>query len=253
MLGYRYDGEKYVVIPEEAEVVKSIFNDYLSGKGIPAIIKRLESQNILTQQGHSWHNAAISRILRNYTYTGNLLLQTKYRENHLSKRTLLNHGELPMYHAANTHEAIISPETFEAVQTEIARRAEKYARNKGGRSYPFTGLITCAYCGKHYRRKITPTGPVWICSTYNSKGKAACPSKAIPEPMLTTLAAETAPMDKITAVTAKENNILVFTLSDGSEIIKEWQDRSRADSWTPEMRKAAGSKTRERNLSNAHS
>lgn len=102
MMGYRYDGKKYVVVPEEAEIVKSIYADYLNGKGINAIMKRLNEEGVLTQQGYTWHQSAVTRILKNYTYTGNLLLQTKYRENHLTKRTLVNHGQLPQYLAENT-------------------------------------------------------------------------------------------------------------------------------------------------------
>ena len=49
MMGYRYDGEKYVIVPEEAEVVRSIFHDYLDGKGVAAIMKRLNEEGFLTQ------------------------------------------------------------------------------------------------------------------------------------------------------------------------------------------------------------
>lgn len=118
---------------------------------------------------------------------------------------------------------------------------------------PFTGLITCGLCGKHYRRKTTATGPVWICSTYNSYGKAHCPSKAIPEEKLMQAAAQVGRMDKITAITAHNDNLLEFTLKDGTNAVKRWQDRSRAESWTAEMRRAAGEKTRERNQRHAES
>ena len=62
-------------------------------------------------------------ILRNYTYTGNLLLQQTYSENHLTKCRQRNNGEFPMYHIQNAHEAIIPLEQFNAVQEEIKRRA----------------------------------------------------------------------------------------------------------------------------------
>ena len=252
MLGYRYDNGRYVVVPEEAKIVRSIFTDYLNGKGVTAIMKRLNEEGIFTQQGFTWHESAISRILRNYSYTGNLLLQTKYRENHLTKRTLVNYGQLPRYHAEGTHEAIIDMDTYNAVQSEIARRAEKYAGRKATSTYPFSGLITCGCCGKHYRRKVTATGPVWICSTYNTLGKSACSSKAIPEATLTALAAEVNPTGKIAAMTAHNDNTLVFTFVDRTRVVKRWKDRSRAESWTAEMRAAAGRKTRERNLQYAN-
>ena len=86
--------------------------------------------------------------------------------------------------------------------------------------YPFTGLIVCAKCGKHYRRKVTATGPVWICSTYNSKGKAACPSKQIPEPILMDLTADMA-LGDITEICAEDGNRLVFSFADGHKSVKQ--------------------------------
>ena len=248
MLGYRYKDGQYIVVPEEAEIVRSIYADFLDGKGVTAIMKRLNSEGILTQQGFTWHKSAITRVLKNYTYTRNLLLQTKFRENHLTKRTLVNHGQLPQYHATDTHEPIIDIDTYNAVQLEMYRRAQKYGKQQTSGKYPFSGMITCANCGKHYRRKVTTTGPVWICSTYNTLGKSACPSKAIPESTLMETAATVSATGEITAVTAHNNNTLEFTLSDGTVTVKQWQDRSRAASWTPEMRAAVGEKTRERNM-----
>ncbi len=253
MMGYRYDGEKYVVVPEEAEIIRSIYADYLEGKGIIAIMKRLNEDGVLTQQGYTWHQSAVTRILRNYTYTGNLLLQTKYRENHLTKRTLVNHGELPMYHAENTHEPIIDIGTYNLVQLEMTRRSEKFAKQSTRKTYPFTGLITCGICGKHYRRKMKETGPVWICNTYNTHGKKACPSKAIPEATLTAITEELGGIDKITDIQAHNDNVLRFTLTDGESTVKQWQDRSRSESWTKEMRTATGEKTKERRMQNGNS
>ena len=246
MLGYRYKDGQYIVVPEEAEIVRSIYADFLDGKGVTAIMKRLNKEGILTQQGFTWHKSAITRVLKNYTYTGNLLLQTKFRENHLTKRTLINHGQLPQYHATDTHEPIIDIGTYNSVQLEMHRRAQKYGKQQTSGKYPFSGMITCAGCGKRYRRKVTATGPVWICSTYNTLGKSACPSKAIPESTLMEIAAMVSATGEITAVTAHNDNTLEFTLADGTVTVKRWQDRSRATSWTPEMRAAAREKTRER-------
>ena len=248
MLGYRYKDGQYIVVPEEAEIVRSIYADFLDGKGVTAIMKRLNKEGILTQQGFTWHKSAVTRVLKNYTYTGNLLLQTKFRENHLTKRTLVNHGQLPQYHATDTHEPIIDIGTYNSVQLEMYRRAQKYGKQQTSEKYPLSGMITCANCGKHYRRKVTATGPVWICSTYNTHGKAACPSKAIPESTLMEIASTVSATGEITAVTAHNDNALEFTLADGTTTVKQWQDRSRAASWTPEMRAAAGERTRERKV-----
>ena len=239
MLGYRYDGEQLVIVPEEAAIVRSIFADYLDGKGFLAIMKRLNESGILTQQGFTWHQSAVQRVLRNYAYTGNLLLQTKLRENHLTKRTVVNRGELPQYHIQNSHEPIIDMDTYKAVQIEMAHRADQFGKPQTTVTYPFTGIITCAECGKHYRRKMKKTGPVWICSTYNTLGKAACQSKAIPESVLIDIVDEVGGIGNLTAIQAANNNALVLTLTSGQQIVKQWLDRSRRESWTPEMREAA--------------
>lgn len=252
LLGYRYDHGKYVVVSDEAETVRTIFAYYLTGMGVTAIMKKLIESNVPTRLGSTWSKTGISKILRNYIYTGNLLLQKTYRENHLTKKTLINHGELPQYHATDTHEAIIDMDTFVIVQDEIQRRAEKYNRSEQpAQSYPFTGMLICDNCGKHYRRKITATRPVWICSTFNTMGKAYCASKQIPEETLYKITAEVLNSDsfgtkglqsEVTAIRVKNDNILVFSLKDGTESVKRWQDRFRAESWTYEMKAAARKK-----------
>lgn len=111
--------------------------------------------------------------------------------------------------------------------------------------YAFSGLIVCGKCGKHYRRKVTATGPVWICSTYNSKGKAACPSKQIPEAALETATADIS-LEALTEIQAEDGNALILRYRDGRSETRHWKDRSRSESWTAEKRAAAGRKTKER-------
>ena len=257
MLGYRHKDGVLTVVPEEAEVVRRIFSDYLGGMGIEAIAKELNASGIPTRKNGIWCKSGVSRILRNEAYTGGLLLQKTFRENHLTKRTIVNSGELPMYQVEDSHEAIIDKGTFDAVQAEMERRAEKHTHpGTVPQTYPFTGMLTCGICGKHYRRKVTATGPVWICATYNTLGKAYCPSKQIPEVKLYIAAIEamgTVGLDEklfcneITAVRVLADNALVFVFRDGHESVKRWQNRSRSESWTQEMREAASRKAAERN------
>ena len=79
--------------------------------------------------------------------------------------------------------------TFEAVQAEIERRANETTVKKGTTTV-FTGTIRCGVCGKNYRRKTSKTGFVWICATFNTKGKKFCASKQIPEETLKSVCAE---------------------------------------------------------------
>lgn len=242
ILGYRFEDGRFVVVPEEAEVVRRIYREYLDGKGATVIMKGLNDDEIRTRVGKAWRVEGVLKILKNYNYTGNLILQKTYSENHLTKRKMINNGERPQYHAVGTHEAIIDLATWEAAQEEIRRRAEYYAPSKqAAASYPFTGLIRCSVCGRKYRRKTTASGIIWVCTTYNTYGKKGCASKAIPESTLYELTADMAISD-LTAIQAENGNTLVFRFKDGSQTVKRWKDRSRAESWTDEMKEKARQK-----------
>lgn len=249
MLGYRMRDGQYYIIPEEADLVRRIYKEYLDGSGPNRIAAGLTEDGIPTAtNGQIWRPQTIAKILRNYCYTGNLLLQTTYCENHITKRMHKNTGQRPRYHAEDTHEAIIPMELWQAVQAEIKRRSELHKFTPPAQaSFFYTGLIQCAKCGKNYRRKTTATRVVWICSTFNTRGKKYCASKQIPESTLDSLVAEITknPTD-IQKIIADDGNTLHFHLADGSVVTRIWADRSRAESWTAEKRESARQQAYER-------
>ena len=254
ILGYRAKNGVFEIVPEEAETVRQIFKWYLNGLGRQAIANKLNDLGIPTRLEKTWHQSTIRKMLRNEIYAGDLLLQKTFRTDHLTKQMRINHGELPMYHVQDAHEPIIDRVTFDTVQQELARRAESI-QVKPGSATAFTGKIRCGICGKNYRRKTTHTGIVWVCATYNTKGKKYCVSKQIPEETLQTVAAEVlgcegfdqdAFAERIAFITALPNNALEFTFADGHTEKVTWQDRSRSESWTAEMRQDAAEKTRKR-------
>ena len=256
LLGYRIRDGQYCIIPDEAELVRRIYSEYLAGDGYLSIAKRLNEDGIPSRFGGIWNQSVISKILSNYTYTGNLILQKTFRENHITKKTIINNGKLPKYHAEDSHDAIIPLETWQAVQAEKARRAARFHKKPAPKkSYPFSGLLVCDNCGKNYRRKTTRTGIVWVCSTFNTQGKAACASKQIPEETLQTVTAdvlgqsdfdENLLRSMISSIRVCNGNVLVFRFYNGSEVTRKWKDRSRAESWTTEKRESARQKEIER-------
>ena len=246
VLGYRIVDGVYTVVPQEAETVRRIFQMYLDGKGTQGIANALNSEGIVSRLGHGFCHTGITKMLRNYSYTGNLLLQQCFRENHLTKKTVVNEGQLPQYHVIEAHEPIIDMDTFCAVQAEMERRKIKYQHKPPKPSYSFTHMIVCEKCGKSYRRKVVAKGAVWICSTYNTKGKAACPSKQIPEGKLEELTADI-DLSAVSKMIAGDSNTVTIVFKDGSSLVRHWADRSRSEAWTPEMKKIAGDKVRERN------
>ncbi|MBR1810025.1 MAG: recombinase family protein [Clostridia bacterium] len=254
--GYRYDNGKFVVQPNEASVIKGIFEDYLAGDGSMLIAKRLNAREIPTRTKKKWCHRSIMVILRNYAYTGNLLLQTTYRENHITKKKMYNTGELPMYRVEGTHEAIVDMDTFLMVQMEIARRNENTNRSDPKKSYTFTSKLICEGCGKKFRRKVTKSGPVWVCSTFNQQGKAMCPlSRQVPEEIMMNAATQALGIDnfnneefasRIDTVIVGTNNELHFNFFSGSTYTTSWQPRSRSNSWTEEMKEQARRNAQER-------
>lgn len=251
MLGYRLVDGVFTLVPEEAEIVKRIFNLYLSGLGTQKICKILNGEGIPTRLGSEWHPSAIRTILENEKYAGDLLLQKTFCLDHLSKRQVVNTGQLPQFYVEDDHEAIVSRADFAAAQAELVRRKTAHTGERGVSSV-FTGLIHCSGCGKNYRRKTTASGVVWCCSTYNTKGKQFCPtSKAIPEGTLKTACSqvlgESAFEDaevtaSIISIDAYPDNLLCFRFRDGRAAEYRWRDRSRRESWTEEMRQAARQK-----------
>ena len=244
MLGYRLVGDHFEIVEEEANLVRRIFKEYLDGYGTNKIAQGLNEEGIPAIRGEIWHKTTIANILCNYNYTGNLLLQKTYKESHLATMSYNNEGQLPKYHIEDSHKAIIGLDTFMAVQMEIERR-EKPINTK--KTYPFSGLLKCAKCGKSYRRKVTATGPVWICATYNTRGKKHCPSKQIPESTLEAVVYSlTDDVKKIEKIVVDDKNALHFHFIDGWIVTRVWADRSRAESWTEEMRAEMAERKRRR-------
>lgn len=108
---------------DEAQVVCWIFERYLAGDSLGKIASGLERQGIPSPTGKSkWNREAIDKLLSNEKYTGRVLLQ-KTISTGMSQ--IENNGLVDRYLYTGSHEAIISDETFRAVQQE------KLSRTKG--------------------------------------------------------------------------------------------------------------------------
>lgn len=241
MLGYKRTPDGSLeIIPEEAEIVRLIFNSYLSGMGKLAIANMLNEIQITTINGCEWVADDIRRILKNEKYAGNMLLQKTFRENHITKKKLENHGQLPQFFVEESHEPIIEKSVFDAVQKQLQQQSEHFTASKPAGVYPFTGKIQCGGCGKNYRRKTTATGIVWICSTYNTKGKKYCPkAKQIPENTLYSACCDVLGISdfddnifqsEIQQIIVPAPNRLEFIFHNGTAKTVEWKDRSRSES-----------------------
>ena len=105
------------VVPEEAEIVRKIFDLYVQGNGVRKIKRYLEEHGIKTVTGkREWSTSTIDRMLSNEKYIGQVLMQKSYTPDFLTGKQVKNDGQLDMYLVEDAHEAIIDRETFDRVQ-----------------------------------------------------------------------------------------------------------------------------------------
>ena len=156
-MGYtKNEDEKLIIIPEEAAVVKRIFELYLQGLGAYKIARALECDGIRTTTGkEKWHHETIYKMLQCEKYMGDAILQKTYTIDFLTKKKVVNNGYVKKYYVRNSHEAIISKEQFYLVQEEMKRRScanERSTRKRYSSAYPLSGLIVCGKCNGIYTR-----------------------------------------------------------------------------------------------------
>ena len=249
MYGYVIDRNIVSIESRQAEIVRQIFDWYLSGHSSVVIAKRLNAAGKQTLNHAAWSAKHVREILTNEKYTGNARLQKSFITDHLSKRKKRNHGEVPQYFVEQSHPAIIDIDTFNAVQELLKLSGDRYKpSNPVNARYPFTGRIICGNCGKKFQRKTTKRRISWQCSTYLEHGKSACPAKQIPESALLESCVEalglasfdeTDFLKRVLRIEVVRANTLRFVFTDESTYLSEWKDRSRAESWTDEMKQAA--------------
>lgn len=176
------------IIPEQAEVVRQIYDWYLAGASFRQIKDKLESQNILNVEGNSeWTITVIRGILTNEKYCGDALLQKTFIKDCISKKVIRNTGQLPQYLIQNCHEAIVDRQIYDMVQAEMARRnagkspSKKNAptgRTSYASKYALSERLICGECGTLYRRcvwvKRGKRRVVWRCVSRLDYGTKYC-------------------------------------------------------------------------------
>ena len=171
-LGYDKD---FKINEEQAQVVKLIYKLFLGGRSFYSITKELEKRGIKSPSGKDkWYISTVRSILTNEKYRGDALIQKEYTADFLNKTRRKNTGEIPQYYVEEHHEAIIPPDLFDFVQTEIN------ARENGGKHSGvsiFANKIKCGCCGGWYGAKVWHSTDkyrrvIYLCNKkYAHKGK----------------------------------------------------------------------------------
>ena len=173
LLGYRKgrDG-KIEIDEEEVAVVRQIYQQYLAGYTTGRIARDFNEDKVSRELDKPWSSQCIRRMLRNERYMGDCLLQKSFVSD--SGRQIRNKGQMAQYYIEDHHPAIISREDWEAAQ----RLREKDSK----KSYPFSSMLRCAYCGATLIRSIADGRTVsWRCATYLHHGKKACKGIKVPD------------------------------------------------------------------------
>lgn len=174
LYGYTKIGDdEYIVVPQEAEIVRWIFNKFMESRTLEEV-----SRSLFEEKGICIPKPTISDMLKNVKYAGDVITVKRYVSNHLTHRVTVNRGEQEQVLVEDHHEAIVDRELFRRVQ-------EKRQRKRKGApfiQYPFGSLPKCPYCGEvlHQRRCLyRDLNNVWICENSELCGKFAVCSEAL--------------------------------------------------------------------------
>jgi DNA invertase Pin-like site-specific DNA recombinase len=206
-LGYFKDKNtnEIVIVEEEAEIVRKIYDFYLSGYGLKAIAKKLNDEGIKSPQYYQnkmfkkqlssnkpeiasrylWQNTAVKRILQNEFYIGTLICHKTYTSkiNHIRKDL----PEEENFRHENYAPAIISKDKWEQVQFLLSEKNKKNVRASTGKPcHRYTGLLKCANCGSTFVCKMRkwrdkPNRIEYNCNGYHRYGKEHCTAHRIDE------------------------------------------------------------------------
>ncbi len=130
------------IVPAEAEVIRRIYELYLSGKGAKAIAGELNRLGIRPQKSEYWENPSIKKILANPLYCGKIKWKPK-------------NG--PEMLCDGLHEPIISEEVFQAAQEKRKTNPAAQVKNNDTFHNYYHNVLYCAHCGHQMKRRYIAT------------------------------------------------------------------------------------------------
>lgn len=137
-LGYVKSKEgKYAIAPDEAAVVREIFDSVLKDVPVAEIARSLNQRGIRTKLGREWNKNSFHIMLKNDNYIG------VYRHSGV----VVEDGIPP----------ILEKEVFAAVQEKLANKKKTAGRRSANGEYLLTGKLFCGYCGS-YMIGVSGTG-----------------------------------------------------------------------------------------------
>ena len=174
---------KLTINKKEAESVRFIFNEYVSGKGYKAITNQLNKLGYKTKKGNDFSVGSIREILTNPVYIGKV--RYNVRQNWSEKRRR-NINANPII-TDGIHEPIIDEGVWDKVQAIMESKKGKPSRIYDG-EYPLTGILRCPKCGAGMVISRTTNKLAdgtkkrivyYCCGAWKNKGTSVCNSNTI--------------------------------------------------------------------------
>lgn len=195
--GYIINNKKeFEIVPDEAEVIKLIFQLYVDGYGYKKIAGYLSEKNIPTPREKQrermeargqrsklkvspmWAIIVIQKMITNDFYIGTLRTHKYTRAKINGKDVRTPEDEHIVF--PDHHPAIIDKSTFELAQELHKRRTTKNYRGTKKYDNVYTGFLVCGDCGSAMYTMSRATGiEAYHCGMYHKYGKKACTSHFI--------------------------------------------------------------------------
>ena len=178
--GYKWDHGGLKIVESEADIVRKIFQMYLSGVRMDEIAEYVTSLGVKTSDNKEhWNRMTVSYILRNEKYVGDTIAQKQYTTDSLPFKERRNHGERDRFFIKNSHPPIVKKEVFDKVQSLLKRRSQN-CLGVNASDHAFSLKIYCGQCGSVYRRRCRKGFVTWVCRRHDESA-SQCESKPIRE------------------------------------------------------------------------
>lgn len=189
--------KKWIIDPEAADIVKSIFKMCLDGKGNETIARILQEQKVLIPMAYwqskglprggkktqpnpyKWCKTTVQKILSQQKYCGDVINFKTYSKSFKNKTRLENPQENWAIFK-NVHEAIIDREAFEQVQKLIAKTKRRAPKPSNAQKSIFCDLLYCGDCHKklrHHTNTINKDIHYFVCSNNKVDYRGSCPGR----------------------------------------------------------------------------
>lgn len=189
--------KKWIIDPEAADIVKSIFKMCLDGKGNETIARILQEQKVLIPMAYwqskglprggkktqpnpyKWCKTTVQKILSQQEYCGDVINFKTYSKSFKNKTRLENPQE-NWEIFKNVHEAIIDREAFEQVQKLIAKTKRRAPKPSNAQKSIFCDLLYCGDCHKklrHHTNTINKDIHYFVCSNNKVDYRGSCPGR----------------------------------------------------------------------------